>query len=706
MSSSDSETRSGSGEPIKGEAHAYSAESDSPSEKRQPLQSVRDQLCRLQIVSAEAWDAALEAIGPRTDLEAVLSELTRHGQHHDGMVLARLTAFQKEQTLAGCADGLRLDHYVLLDRIGRGATGEVYTAHNLTNDRIEAIKIMRASVLQASRGARRRFQKEADALKELRHPGLPRLHHFGWKSGMPYIAMEYVPGRTLDRVLDEKRHVSGCVTVREATEWVYSVAEVLAFAHERGYVHRDIKPSNVAIAPAGELKLLDLGLARLFRFALESVEDGDSPTPVTTSGAILGTPAYMPPEQWRDASKATVASDIYSLGCLYHFVLTGSPPFGDARSAAEYRRAHESDRAQAVSRNRSDVPDRVDQIIARMLAKEPRERYPTATHLMDDLRPLLDDSQRPSDANLLNVSLVHWPLRFQIATAIVGDRRESPPHTSADLLALPAATGDLFYFSNLGLHARIRSDKIVKIAAEDRLRDKLDHDLLIIGSPAVNLAARIVNDSACFRFCVSSQTRELEARFDRDLKPITFLRRKLREYIEDESEDGRQRLRELNHMRIGFARAGFIDPVNYNGLRGFAKRAYEDYGIVTICQHPWSRDRIAILAGGIGGPGTAGALKQLATPGAFSQHPLGGVFRVLIPTEGPWEDRFDDLDVIWDTPDYTVADYQRDARYLTQRVENGTVPRGEGLTSKDLDSLMALIETLRRRFEPPIQADA
>ena len=667
------------------------------------MDELKAKLVSLRLVKEEDWDALAAEAGDVADSETILRRLQERFAQNDsgiGERLPVLTPYQVGEILNGRTERLRLAHYVLLEPLG-GGLGQVYKARNLSLPRLEAVKMIRresADGDEARRQAEDRFRREADLLAKLQHPRLPTIHNFddGGPIGVAYIAMEFIRGNDLNREVAEVIQAGNSVDVRQAVLWIGAVGEVLSFSHGRSVVHRDIKPGNIMLTETGNLKVLDLGLARLVR----SISRPADPTDLMLSRAdqVLGSPHFMSPEHWQGADHIKPPSDIYSLGCTLYYILTGQHLF-PGRSLSQLSQAHQIEAPKPVSELRSDVPRWLDLLVGRMLSKSPVDR-PSANELLDALnRPSGGTSPGPRF-----LSLGDWPHGYDVRTVLVGDRRESPPHTSADVLALSASTGDLSFYGLLGLRARIRSDKIVKFASEDKLMRELCHDIVVIGSPAANLAARIVNRGACFRFAQSPMLRQIEAKFEKELEPIAFNRLKLKEYLdpkgstESERRAKETRVKDLRHMLQEFARAGFVDPVDYNGLRGFTRRPSNDYGVVTLCRNPWSPDHVAILAAGIGGPGTAAALKLLARPGAFAERPLGGVFEVAISQEAAWEDRYDLLDIEWDSHPYELEQFRNDLRRLVEQTSGGRID-DPAARLQDVDAIMIneLIELLKRR---------
>jgi eukaryotic-like serine/threonine-protein kinase len=224
--------------------------------------------------------------------------------------------------------GSRLSHYEILDRIGEGGMGVVYKARDTHLDRLVAIKILPADkVSNADR--RRRFVQEARAASALNHPGIVTIHDIAEEHGVDFIAMELVAGRTLDRVIPR-----GGLRLRDALDYGFQIADAIAAAHAGSIVHRDLKPSNVMVTDHGQVKLLDFGLAKLVdRGTLESAAlTATSPAAITIDGAIVGTVAYMAPEQ-AEGKSTDPRADIFSFGAqrldavgAERAVLTRRPP--------------------------------------------------------------------------------------------------------------------------------------------------------------------------------------------------------------------------------------------------------------------------------------------------------------------------------------------------------------------------------------------
>jgi eukaryotic-like serine/threonine-protein kinase len=218
--------------------------------------------------------------------------------------------------------GTRLGSYELLAQIGAGGMGEVYQAHDTKLGRDVAIKVLPEAFAQDSERLSR-FQREAKMLASLNHPNIATIYGPEQSNGTNYLVMELVPGETLaERVKRE-----GAVPIEEALKIGVQIAEALEAAHEKGIIHRDLKPANVKVTPEGKVKVLDFGLAKAFAGDVADSNPSKSPTlsaVATMQGVLLGTAAYMSPEQARGKA-ADKRSDIWAFGCVLYELLTGKP---------------------------------------------------------------------------------------------------------------------------------------------------------------------------------------------------------------------------------------------------------------------------------------------------------------------------------------------------------------------------------------------
>ncbi|MFN7625759.1 MAG: serine/threonine-protein kinase, partial [Pirellula sp.] len=270
--------------------------------------------------------------------------------------------------------GQNLDHYRIESLVGVGGMGAVFRGRDQRLDRIVAIKVVPISNRRAD--AMRRFRMEAQSAAKLDHPNIARVYYVGETERWSYIVFEFIEGTNLRQLVLEH----GLLTVDDATHFICQVAEALQHAHDRGVVHRDIKPSNILIGTDGKAKLVDMGLAR-------TTELDRSTGDLTASGVTLGTFDYISPEQAHDPRDADVRSDIYSLGCTLYFLLTGQPPFPDG-TALQKLLMHGTKMPEDPRFFRNDLSDSLIEILRKMMAKKPKDRYQTPNDLVNDLRTL------------------------------------------------------------------------------------------------------------------------------------------------------------------------------------------------------------------------------------------------------------------------------------------------------------------------------
>jgi serine/threonine protein kinase len=325
---------------------------------------------------APAQAEELATLQPRfADARALARELLQRGW---------LTPYQINNLVAGNGCTLLLGQYVLLERLGEGGMGQVLKARHQRLERLVALKLIRKERL-TGRDAVQRFQREARAAARLSHPNLVTVYDADEVGGTHFFAMEYVEGTDLAKLVRKQ----GPLPVREACEYIRQAALGLQHAHEQGLVHRDIKPANLMLTTKGVVKVLDLGLARLATTA----ESSDPTDPVTHEGAVMGTPDYMAPEQATDSHAVDIRADLYSLGCTLHYLLTGKPPFPGGTLTDKLMR-HQMHSPPRVETLRTDVPSGLAAIVARLLAKQPTERYEMPAQLALALEPFCGN-QRP-----------------------------------------------------------------------------------------------------------------------------------------------------------------------------------------------------------------------------------------------------------------------------------------------------------------------
>ena len=263
--------------------------------------------------------------------------------------------------------GDSLGHYRVVAELGVGGMGEVYRATDTKLGREVALKVLPAG-MAASADRLERFRREAKALAALDHPGIVTVFSVEEAEGVHFLTMQLIEGQALDSAIPE-----GGLPIQRLLDIASALADALAAAHDRGIVHRDLKPANVMITTDGRVKVLDFGLAKELR-AADPTDVTLTSSPHTEIGVVMGTPAYMSPEQVVGAA-LDHRTDIFSLGVLLYEMVTGRRPF-QGRSSAETTSAILRDTPAAVTEVRADVPGDLARIIRRCLEEGPPRPLP------------------------------------------------------------------------------------------------------------------------------------------------------------------------------------------------------------------------------------------------------------------------------------------------------------------------------------------
>jgi serine/threonine protein kinase len=265
--------------------------------------------------------------------------------------------------------------YRILELLGSGGMGAVYKAEHRLMERTVALKVIGAGLI-GSPGALERFHQEVKAAARLSHPNIVTAFDAEQAGDVHFLVMEYVEGMSLAQVVEKH----GRLPVLHACEYIRQAALGLQHAFEKGMVHRDIKPHNLMLSPCGRVKILDFGLARF-------VSEIGKTSNLTATGVFMGTPDFIAPEQAADARAADIRADIYSLGCTLYDLLAGQPPFAEG-SAIQKVMAHMDETPKPLSAFRSDVPDELNRVLDKMMAKEPAQRFQTPLEVARALIPL------------------------------------------------------------------------------------------------------------------------------------------------------------------------------------------------------------------------------------------------------------------------------------------------------------------------------
>ena len=337
-------------------------------------------LTRSGLLSDTEVSAFLAARPPEDrppDAESLARELVRE---------KKLTKFQCRAVYQGKTRGLAFGEYVVLDSIGAGGMGRVLKARHRSMDRIVALKLLPAKWARAPE-AIKRFQREVRAAARLLHPNIVTAYDAGQHNGLHYLVMEYVDGEDLGRIVSRQ----GPLSVAEAVDCILQAARALDYAHRCGIVHRDIKPANLLQDRQGTVKILDMGLARMEEPAPRGEAGTDT---LTSSGQAMGTFEYMAPEQAEDTHRADHRADIYSLGCTLYKLLTGRPPYS-GETVVQMILAHRDQPIPSLRDARPEIPESLDTILQKTLAKRPEDRYQSMAEVIAAMEACVSPSSAP-----------------------------------------------------------------------------------------------------------------------------------------------------------------------------------------------------------------------------------------------------------------------------------------------------------------------
>ncbi len=287
-----------------------------------------------------------------------------------------LTPFHSTNLLRGRWRGFFLGKYKLLEQLGAGGMGQVYLGTHQMMRRLVALKVLTLRP-EADPSILPRFQREARAMAVLDHPNIVHAYDCDQDDKVHYIVLEYVDGISLSALVKKR----GPLPVERAVNYIYQAAQGLQHAHENGLVHRDIKPGNMLLDRQGVVKLLDMGLARLFH------DHADNLTLEHNAGRALGTADYLAPEQVANSHDVDPRADIYALGASLYYMLIGKAPFQGA-SVSQKLLLHQLKAPTPLRQLRPEIPEELVAIITRMMAKQPEDRYATAEEVCLALEPL------------------------------------------------------------------------------------------------------------------------------------------------------------------------------------------------------------------------------------------------------------------------------------------------------------------------------
>jgi len=356
----------------------------------------------------------------------------------------------EDASLRALVDSVLSHQYEIIRPLGRGGMGWVYLARERALERFVAIKVLRPELALAE-AHRERFRREARIAARLTHPGILGLHSFGEIGSLWYFVMTYVRGETLA----EKIRREGFLPWKDAHRILAEMADALDCAHRNGVVHRDIKPANILLdSDTGHAILADFGISKMF----------DANEHLTATGAVMGTPAYMSPEQVMGAADIDERADIYSLGAVAYVMLTGREPFrADSAAGTAYRRLVED--ATPVELIVSSIPPDLSAVVRKCMARERSERWPNAKALSMSLENILATDRLPNairDLRSFGPYALLWVIGWSGFAFLVP--RSSSERTLLTLVALLVPVGLVLHLWN-GAGRGMRFAELARIAA-------------------------------------------------------------------------------------------------------------------------------------------------------------------------------------------------------------------------------------------------
>ncbi len=336
--------------------------------------------------------------------------------------LAQLIAAESSADPADADMPDKLGDYKILSRLGAGGMGTVYKAMHERMGRLVAVKVLRPE-LQQNQHLLHRFDREVRAAARLSHPNIVAALDAREQDGVHFLVTEYVEGADLDEIVRR----SGPLNMAEAVDCLIQAARGLDYAHQHGVVHRDIKPANLLRDSQGMVKILDMGLARL------DTPDDPTATELTKSGMVMGTAAYMAPEQARDTRRADARSDVYSLGCTLYFLLTGRPVY-QAETQVDTILSHINTPVPSLMSATSATPRGLEAIFRRMVAKNPQDRFQSAAEVATSLETFLSEGEfetapLPDPSERVTARLAPTAM---LERTVVGEDLSPPPPSAPD----------------------------------------------------------------------------------------------------------------------------------------------------------------------------------------------------------------------------------------------------------------------------------
>jgi len=338
-----------------------------------------DAIQKLRLVPAERMVMLQKELG----LTGEDTEVQRLGT---ALVLEKvLTQHQLTSLFRGDVDSLIVGKYILIDRIGAGAMGQVFKAWHPLMERLVAIKMLHPAASNDEELVRR-FYREVKVVARLSHPNLVTAHDAGQHKGRCYMVSEFIDGQDLSQVVKKR----GALPIAQALNYTIQAGRGLAYAHSHGVIHRDIKPGNVLLDKNGTVKVLDMGLARM----TQQPDAKPDELSLTMSQHMMGTAEYMAPEQAEDAKRADHRSDIYSLGCTFFRLATGCMPY-EGQTRMQVLLAHREQPIPELAAKIEGVLTELQEVFMRMVAKKPLDRFQSMNHAVAALEKVAATLKSP-----------------------------------------------------------------------------------------------------------------------------------------------------------------------------------------------------------------------------------------------------------------------------------------------------------------------
>ena len=374
----------------------------------------------------------------------------------------------------------RIGRYQILEEVASGGQATVYRAWDTSTGQVVGLKVMHPH-LAGDPSYLERFRREARLAASVRHPNVVRIFEVGSDGDIQFISMEYLPLSVHDLI-----QAQGSLPIDRAVDIGYQIALALESAHQHGIVHRDIKPQNILLAPAGTVKVSDFGIARAANLST-----------MTRTGALMGTPHYMAPEQAK-GERATIVSDLYSLGVVLYQMLTGEVPF-DAETPWEVIRQHIEAQPARVRQVRGDVPRVLERLVSRSLEKNPSRRYATPGELAQALREAVPEAFKARPAEQAPVQRVAEAAPQRAPAPKAQKRPATPPRSSrpktrrssrrwfafpvaaaAAAIVVVAATAAVSYFGILGDRPKEIVDERIASIREAPVREVVERAVEVL----------------------------------------------------------------------------------------------------------------------------------------------------------------------------------------------------------------------------------